>query len=1140
MNSPENLATLREPRQVSGRVVTPVVGVGASSGAIEALELFFKSVPDDLGMAFVVVTHLDPRYKSSMAVLLQRCTRMTVLEITNGTPVEANTVYLIPPNAELAIREGVLFLTSPTQPQRGFRTPVNFFFRALADDCGPLAVGLVLSGTGNDGTQGMRDIQRKGGLTVVQNPTQARYPGMPQSVIQAGFADEILPAEEVCKVLVRFKNDRAKNEKVKDEKIKSDMAWRSSGVSFAPLQAAVEAKATVDSMLEKIVTLLRKSLRHDFSHYKKSLLLRRIERRMDAHKVLSLDIYLEILEAQREEQTALFEDILINVTQFFRDPEAFECVGRECLQTFFKHRTFRANTIRLWIVGCASGEEAYSFSMLCLQEIRHLRDPPKVQIFATDVDEKALETARTGIYSELALAGVPGELREKYFTRMGDSYQVTKQLRDSVIFAHHDLIADPPLSRIDLVSCRNVFIYFEEDLQKRLLSIFHESLNKDGFLLLGAAETLGVTNELFKPRDSKMRLYSKNQPRPLVAVGAGHALKPRLELKGHFLQAGRGDIECTVPLEATPVLPKTLDEFQEAVHHLSSELQATRRDLKATIAELERSNREIIEANEELQTLNSTLISTSDELAASQGDLQSANEELESVNAELQIRLDELSVVNDDIHNLLVGTDIATLVLDASLCIKRYTPAVSRIFRIIPADIGRPISHLTHSLLVEDLVTQFAAALLTSAQGEYQVRTREGEWYIMRVLPYRTELNLTSGVVVTLTNVTQLKDVQDALRVSENKISALFHAIPDTMIVLREDGVVVDFKPGKSEFEPFLASLPFGRKLSELKLRDAQIERSYLRLMEQAAASVLRHGGVEECEIKAHFHNGSTRHYEVRLVNSGNNLAVGILRDITERKGFEATLLQSRSQAENASRAKSDFLANMSHELRTPLNAIIGFAEFLEGDPALAKQDSAAIYLGNIASSGRHLLRLVNEILDLSKIESGHMELSVSRFQVQTVIREVVSLCRPLAEQKGIVVSLDFCAEPLTIEADKERLKQIVYNLLSNALKFTPSSGEVKVALACDPECGAVVSVLDSGPGIAPSDWDRIFERFEQVKNAQAQLSKMGVSQHRGTGLGLTLVRSLVELHGGKVHVSCPGLNGQGSAFTFWLPFAQN
>jgi two-component system CheB/CheR fusion protein len=836
----------------------PIVGIGASAGGLEALELFLANVPEASGMAFVIVQHLDPTHKGIMVELLQRGTSMQVFQVKDRMRVETNCVYVIPPNKDMSILHGVLHLLDPLAP-RGLRLPIDFFFRALADDQQECSIGVILSGMGSDGTLGLRAIKEKAGVVFVQEPASAKFDSMPRSAIDAGLADVIAPVEALPGKISAY-------------------------LQHVPLitKARRPDEYAAQSALEKVVILLRGQTGHDFSLYKKSTVYRRIERRMGLHQISKIAGYVRFLQENPREVELLFHDLLIGVTSFFRDPEAWEQLKAEVLPALLAGGASN-QALRAWIPACATGEEAYSLAILFKETLEKLKPAKNItlQIFATDLDQLAIEKAREGVFPANIVADVSAKRLDRFFVKVERGYQAAKSIRETVIFAPQNIIMDPPFTKLDLVCCRNLLIYLTPELQQKLLPLFHYSLNPGGILFLGNAETVGAFTNLFAPLGGKTRLYRRldstltteaiefpatfvlakpDAPtKPLKPTTNLQALADQLLLQtyspaailinetgdilyisgrtGKYLEPAAGKADWNIfamareglRYELTAALRKALRQKEtvtlknmvvgtnggkqvvnvsiqplsrpNALHgmvmivftdvaakpkrkttggmprgdtaraaELESELERARQEVQSIHEEMQTSQEELKSANEELQSMNEELQSTNEELTTSKEEMQSMNEELHTVNQELQTRLSELSRMNNDMKNLLDSTDIATLFLDDNLCVRRFTSETSKVTKLIPGDVGRPISDIASALLYPELAYDAHQALRTLIKVEKQIPTPDGNWFAARILPYRTLENMIDGVVITFMDITVSKKLEAELRATETRL----------------------------------------------------------------------------------------------------------------------------------------------------------------------------------------------------------------------------------------------------------------------------------------------------------------------------------------------------------------------------------
>ena len=835
----------------------PIVGIGASAGGLEALEQFLSGVPEASGMAFIIIQHLDPDHKGIMDELLQRITRMKVFQIGDRMKVEPDCVYVIPPNKDVSILHGMLHLLEPTE-RRGLRLPIDSFLRSLADDRQERSIGVILSGMGSDGTLGLRAIKEKNGLVMVQQPSTAKFDSMPSSAIQAGLADFVGPPEDLSgKITAILKHPPL---------LKNNSA--------APLDD------TTQSSLEKVIILLRARTGNDFSLYKKNTLHRRIERRMGIHQINKISLYIRYLQENLIEVDLLFKELLIGVTSFFRDPLVWEKLSDEIFPALLSEPG-RRPVLRAWVPGCSTGEEAYSLAIVFKEALAKTKAASgcSLQIFATDLEQEVIAKARTGVFLSNIAADVSPKRLDRFFTREERGYRVTKEIREMVIFSQQNVIMDPSFTKLDVLSCRNLLIYFTPELQKKLLPLFHYSLHPGGVLLLGSAETIGGFTELFSPLDGKLKLYkrSKNSPQIVpvefpstfkansqhqpessdmnkspnnleslaehlilqlyspaavlvngqgdilyTSARTGKYLEPAVgktnwnifamareglshELSGAFRKAltqktgvtirnltvgtngGTQTIDLTIqPLSAPEALrgnvlivfsdvasaaKKTKAGRQKKASagdvraaELESEVQRLLEELQGTREEMQSSHEELKSANEELQSTNEELQSTNEELTTSKEEMQSMNEELQTINAELQSKVTDLSRANNDMTNLLNSTDIATVFLDSRLNVRRYTEKVTHIIKLIPGDVGRPLSDLVTDLMYPELSDDARGVLRTLVFMEKEISTRDGRWFVVRIMPYRTMEDVIDGLVITFIDVSVAKRLEAELR----------------------------------------------------------------------------------------------------------------------------------------------------------------------------------------------------------------------------------------------------------------------------------------------------------------------------------------------------------------------------------------
>jgi two-component system CheB/CheR fusion protein len=997
-----------------------IVGIGASAGGLAAFETFFTQMPPDSGMAFVLVQHLAPDRESLLPALLARHTRMPVLQVTAETLVAPDHVYVIPPDATLTITSGVLNVESPPGEPRGHRTPIDHFFRSLAVDQGAYAVCIMLSGTGTDGTLGLQAVKEYGGMAVAQTPASARYDSILRSAIATGLVDHILPAEAMPAKLIEYA---------------AHLAARRT------LRGPESLREAGSEHLSTIYRLLRRQTGHDFSQYKETTIHRRLHRRLRALQLDAVAPYVERLRQDPQELEFLFKDLLIGVTHFFRDPEAFAALARTVIPRLFADKG-ADDRVRVCVSGCATGEEAYSLAILLREHMATLDVVPQVQVFATDIDAQALETARRGIYPVGIADHVTPERLEHFFVKQDHTYQVQKALREMCLFTAHSLIKDPPFSRLDLISCRNVLIYLGPELQQKLMRLFHYALRPGGYLFLGPAETLSGQRELFRPLDQQHRIFQKtgqvvralvefpltDVPWPAPPPGAererrhptaAQQLGPRIErtildhyapacvicteqgeavyfcgrtgryfeppagiLNANLLHMARpglrlplrttlhqavttrqrvvqervevqtngdvqtltlvveprpelgddvplymvlfqdvGSAESRAPDAATPVTPGAEDAHLRALEH---ELRATQERLSTTIEELVTTNEELSSANEEFQ-------STNEELETSKEELQSLNEELETVNAELHRKVDELDRINSDLRNLLDSTQIATIFLDAELCIKNFTPAISAVVPLRPGDLGRPLADLAQRFVDVDLVGEARDVLRTLGWQERSLRTTDGDRrYLLRLGPYRTVANVIDGGVLTFTDVTALQQAEEAAHAAQVYAESIVATVRTPLLGLDAD---LRVRSANRAFYDLFHVTPVeteGRLLFAVGLGAWDIPALRRQLIEVLA----QHQAFEDFEVDYDSPTSGPKTLllnarEIPSVAPDTTLLLLAIEDITVRKQAEQTLAQGRTQLEQRVQERTALLA-LLQDITRAANEATASAEALQ------------------------------------------------------------------------------------------------------------------------------------------------------------------------------------------------------------------
>lgn len=1319
-----------------------MVGIGASAGGIDSIKTMASKLSSDVNAAYVIITHLGSGPRSMIGDIVGRMTSMPVQMIEDRMTVKAGNIYLSPPGNLVNLKKNVFRLRKLSRSAKTV-LPIDHFFCSMAEQYREFSIGIVLSGTMNDGTAGLLSVRSNGGMTIVQNPATAAHKGMPESAIRSGVADIVASADEIPAVMAGYISRRAK-----------------------------ENGGTVvgDAEFSEILSIIKDRFKFDFGCYKKSTLFRRIERRMGIERFDTADAYLSALKTCGEKIESLYKDFLIGVTKFFREP----FVWRELKEIAKKEligRSAVASALRIWVPGCSSGEEAFTMAIVMREAMDEAAVKFPVQIFATDIDPRAIEKARSGLYDEDAVAGVELGIMNKYFIREGKKYRIVEEVRESVVFAVHNIVGDPPFSNIDLISCRNLLIYLERGTQRKVMELFNYSLRKGGVLVLGNSEGTSGSNDLFDAISGDSKIYkclkagnarSVRLPSltssPLVAysgktrqmaskniiesmqaellkrfapaavivddaleivqfhgpvsdyfeITAGepsHDLfsmakkefRPRLRsvvyrvvrngaslASSNIVVAGaegrRAGVNITASafvlendsrklflitfetvgrgkLESGDVSEGPSDDI--LIRQLESELFSAREDMQSVIEELETSNEELKASNEEVMSMNEELQSANEELETSKEEMQSLNEELSLVNSQLGEKIKELEKMNDDMMNLVDGTEVATLFVDPGLRLRYFTPTAAGLFNFLEVDVGRPIDHISRKFTYPGLSQNIndAAAGLVPAPSE--IRSDDGNWYLCRVLPFKKANGDPDGVVVTFSDITETKlaameleenrarldlamesaglgawrlNIVENTRIFDRRTCELLgidlstfkgtadeffdvvhpddrQTIKDALAisietgnsyepqfrVVHEDGAirhisargrVIRTPDGRPSFINGVIWDETARKKNELAIRESEeklrfvLETNNIGIWELELPSRKATRSIEHAKIfgyenmdqawdyeKFVFHlipedremvrdalkkavefrcdmrfecrivrvDGETRWVRIagrprldRFTGIPSRMT-GIIYDITDEKEAEHELRSARDVAEKASMVKSQFLANISHEIRTPMNGIMGFTEML----ALSEIDaSQRQYVKYIKVSCERLMRIINDILDISRIESGKINIQYSEFLFSKTIDETMASFRMAADAKGIEFTSEISPSvPDILVGDETRIRQIVDNLVSNAFKFT-DYGRISVAASAVPSgeksMMVTIAVSDTGIGIFPERMDELFQPFTQLDMSMRK-------KYQGTGLGLSIVKKIATQMGGRVMVE--SVPGEGSVFTVEIPF---
>ncbi|MCA9115530.1 MAG: PAS domain-containing protein, partial [Planctomycetaceae bacterium] len=995
-------------------------------------------------------------------------------------------------------------------------------------------------------------------------------------------------------------------------------------------------------LLQKIFAQLRAHTARDFSGYKQSTIMRRIQRRLQLHQIEELPAYLDLLRSQPEEVRALADDLLVTVTSFFRDPAVFEALEQQVIPKLFEGKG-PEDYLRVWSVGCATGEEVYSLAILLLEYSARCKSPPRLQLLATDLHEQSLETAREGFYPSDIRNDTSPERLQKYFQQENDGYRILKEVRELVVFAPHNLLGDPPFSRIDLVSCRNMLIYLRRSVQREVFNLFHYAMRPSGYLVLGSSESL-ETSELFQSHSTRFCIYrrqnvpapeprlplyprtnprlpaGKNEPKhtadhvaygplhhrlveqiapPSVLVTpddkvvhlsehAGRYLShPGGQPTTHILKLVRAELrnalqtslmiarerkeavrsrpalvqfpgtDSHVVIHVRPALEPDQDGYvlvmfdewttadssrpsdrlpDEAealsaleigrVRELEDELEQMRQRLQTILEEDETGREELKASNEELQSANEELRSTLEELETSQEELQSMNEELQTVNQENRHKVAELAQLTGDLQNLMAATDIATLFLDRKLRIVRFTPQVGELFNVRHNDRGRPLSDLTHRLGYPELEEDALRVLERLTPVDREIQSESGQWYLTRVRPYRSTQDRIEGVVITFVDLTDRKKFEEDLQRSETRLRRALDIDQVGVLYFNLAGRLIDSNDAFLKLTSYTRADVDAGSLTWRSMTPPEFQAEVEKQLEQ----LHRTGRIGPYEKQYFCKDGSRSWMMFSGAKIDDDLIVKHCIDIGERKRFEEALLE-------ANRRKDEFLAMLGHELRNPLAGIVSGTQALGMFELPAEIAEIQQVISRQAS---HMTCLVDDLLDVSRIARGRLSIRSEPTELRNLLQESVNDYRSGLPLEDCQLECCLPEEAVWVNSDRTRLSQAVSNVLHNAVKFSDGPNHVKVELTVrgqsTGESGptgrvARISIRDQGIGMTPETLATLFEPFSQADTS--------IDRSRGgLGLGLALVRGLVNLHHGQVCAESAG-PGQGSNITLSLPLVE-
>lgn len=1197
-----------------------IVGIGASAGGMEAVHELFDNMPAGTGCSFVVVQHLSPDHKSLMSELLAKHTLMQVFEATEDMIVKPNCIYVIPSRQFITISNGKLHLEEKIKSQQPNHA-IDIFFESLANYKKNDAVAIILSGTGTDGTKGIQSIKKNGGFVIVQDPITAAFDGMPNSAIENGSPDFVLPPEMIAEELLAFSKEGPllKNFHKMDQK--------------------------EEIMLRDILQQLNQVTGTDFNFYKRPTLLRRLAKRMGELGIVNMADYKKLLKENADEVKILVKEFLINVTKFFRDKEAFEVLRTQVIPTIFADKK-KGDSIKVWSMACSSGEEAYTLAMLFYDYMQQKKLDFSVKVFATDIDSASLDTASKGIYPDSISKDVPSHFLQHYFIKESNFYKVSAAIRKMVVFANHNILKDPPFSKLDLVVCRNMLIYLTAPLQNKILQKFHFSLNLNGFLFLGTSENLGVLNPVMEEVNRKWKLYrciSKSalvdkdnflsplfdskmynytmpaqKPKNILnsltdifkdvlvedRIIAGIFIDRDFNVKqaignfkeflqfpdGHFnfnlLKLVNADLAVALgvgvrkamttnekvtmkkvtahkekneqyiniiikpylhhPDHPQPFLFVILEEDRSEIKKVSSvaytvsstdrveelerDLRDTRENLQAVIEELE-------SANEEMQSTNEEMISTNEELQSTNEELQSLNEELHTVSAEHQIKIKELLEMNDDMDNYFRNSDIGQIFVDTKMVVRKFSPTVTNIVNLIATDVGRSLFDISANIKNTNIINAVKEVLHSGNTIEKEVVLHNNQYYLMRINPYMRRDKVADGVVINFIDISESKRLSGII---EGVFNSSPIGITAQKAIRDEQNKIIDFEflAVNNAYEKMIGKTSVQLVGKMLKLSLQGFEEPTFKLYVDA----IELGSLQKLE---HYLPNNDKWYDTTVVKMMDGI-VTTHTDITEKKKVAEVIANNYQELRNTSqqlvesnvlleRSNLDlmqFAFVASHDLKEPLRKIQTFGNILQSKWKEKLGGEEQVYLEKMVLASGRMQTLIEDVLTLSKLSNN--QLPRTEVDLNNMISRIMDdLEIGIKEKKAKITAANL---PI-IHAVPGQIHQLFQNLISNALKFNDkkipliSIAQKEIVDTAAWELGIknpnhfiCITVKDNGIGFEQEYEEKVFGLFQRLNSRQ----------YEGTGIGLAIVKKIVENHNG--FIKAESQLGKGTVFSIYLP----
>lgn len=1079
-----------------------VVGIGASAGGLEALQQFLTFLPSNTGMAFVIIQHLAPNHKSMLVDILGKYNSMPITEIEDDMKVERNHIYMIPPKYNVEIHGGTLKLKE--QNSQEISHPIDIFFRSLALEYENRAVAVILSGTGSDGTNGIKAIKEQNGMIIVQSPESAKFDGMPRNAISTGFVDLMLKPDSIARELAH--------------------------IAKSVIDAEAQLGTTDDDLLSRVFSILKNVTNINYAYYKQTTILRRIERRLVVTHNRNLREYVNYMTNNPEEAKLLAKEVLIGVTAFFRDPDYFDVLKDTVIKKLVSS-SHPEDELRVWVAGCSTGEEAYSIAILFAEAMDELSIHRDVKIFATDLDPDAISTAVRGVYGNNIIEDVSVARLSKYFTRKGNKYVIHHDIRKMIIFAQHNMFQDPPFGKLDLISCRNVLIYFQGVLQRNLFAIFHMALSDRGYLFLGRSESVIDYSDVFRvvcadekifqhyaegnaPAHEQLTYSMNNVDTPLepIHVSSYNDDEP-INYKAHEL-----DTSVLESLMPATVLVNDKNELVRSYGDCSKLISIPSGQVTLDIFQLIRNDMKI--------ALSTALKETR---------MSEERRAYTDIPVEIDGKAEFISIVAHPINdNRGQKTDFTAVSFirgrqDFSFDMKEYQVDIAATHRI--SDLEYELKMTKNSL--RQTVTE-----LESTNAELQAANEELLTANEELQSSNEELQSVNEELYTVNSEYQTKVTE--LAVANNDMANFLSATLVGILMVDKDLNIRKYSEYISE-EFSVADQDVGRSLRYISFNFATIDLISLcktvletvEPVEQRCASIagktylIRIAPYHEIDVIDDIEDG--RRTKNRTLKGLVLTFVDTTKQIDDQEQIDEMGKALRA-AVQSSKEKESFLSQMSHDMRTPLTAIFGLTQLSLAEEGLS--DSIKDNLEKILTSSKYLLSLIEEILETSRINAGRIVSISSPIREESVLTSIATIASEQARgadlhfESKIIGSRD-----KYVLMDTKHVERSLLNLLSNSIKFTPSGGKItfisKITYTADSSTHTY-TIKDTGIGISEAFQKKMFLPFEQFRDTDD-------IYREGSGLGLFICKSLVELMGGTI--TCKSTQGKGTEFSVVLTY---